>query len=278
MCYVKYSPAIFPASFTNRVAPLPEFKTGMGMEDQRGQELESERRSIEADNRMFRVVEEEKEAPFPMLMKVEKKQAEKTVYDLKEAIRPVKGVSGAVVLPHGTGKIFKVAVFADGAAADEARAAGADIVGGDELIEKIRTKGHALQSSQKFPKIGKSYQETCSQFLEEGANLFNDLSAMHGMGSSYSENKCMFIDTCPSILSGGKINFDKCIATHSMMQHVTRGTVTNNVAAAVKEAKQGLLDFRMKDAIVRVGLGKYTFFHFSFKEGGGLGSADVVLP
>lgn len=245
---MKDSPGIFPASFTNRVAPLPEFRTGMGMEEQRGQELESERRRIEADNRVFRrvfkVVEEEKEVPFPTLIKVEKKQAEKTVYDLQEAIRQVKanakrnfdetveahvnlgidrrrsdlGVSGAVVLPHGTGKIVKVAVFADGAAADEARAAGADVVGGDELIEEIRTSG--------------------------------------------------------------KINFDKCIATHSMMQRVTkigkilrgltpnakRGTVTNNVAAAVKEAKQGLLDFRMKDAIVHVGLGKASFPEESLHE------------
>jgi len=75
----------FLASFTNRMAPLPEF-----MEDQKGQELESERRRIEADNRVFRVVKEEKEAPFPTLIKVENKQAEKTVYDLQEAIRPVK--------------------------------------------------------------------------------------------------------------------------------------------------------------------------------------------
>ena len=82
--------ALFPTSFTNRVAPLPKFRMGMGMEDHRGQELESERRRIEADNRVFRVVEEEKEASFPMLIKVEKKQAEKTIYDLQEAIRQVK--------------------------------------------------------------------------------------------------------------------------------------------------------------------------------------------
>ncbi|KAJ8440486.1 hypothetical protein Cgig2_013645 [Carnegiea gigantea] len=58
-----------------------------------------------------------------------------------------KGASGAVVLPHGTGKIFKVAVFADGAAADEARAAGADIVGGDELIEEIQTRRCSVECS-----------------------------------------------------------------------------------------------------------------------------------
>ncbi len=47
-------------------------------------------------------------------------------------------VRGAVVLPHGTGKTVRVAVFAKGAKADEARAAGADIVGTDELVEQIK--------------------------------------------------------------------------------------------------------------------------------------------
>src|SRR6195952_5543542 len=46
-------------------------------------------------------------------------------------------VRGTVSLPHGTGKTARVAVFATGARADEARAAGADIVGGDELIEQV---------------------------------------------------------------------------------------------------------------------------------------------
>lgn len=47
-------------------------------------------------------------------------------------------VRGAVVLPHGTGKTVRVAVFAKGAKADEARAAGADIVGTDELVDHIK--------------------------------------------------------------------------------------------------------------------------------------------
>ncbi|XP_021747278.1 uncharacterized protein LOC110713121 [Chenopodium quinoa] len=237
--YLKDSPmTITPVSYSKRVAPLPEDRVAV---EEETVELQTESKTIEANNRavrrVFRVVEEEKEVPFPTLIKVEKKDGERKVFDLQEAIRQVKanakrnfdetleahvnlgidrrrsdlGVSGAVVLPHGTGKIVKVAVFADGAAAEEARAAGADIVGADEFIEEIRTSG--------------------------------------------------------------KINFDKCIATHSMMQRVTKigrilrgltpnakkGTVTNNVAAAVQEAKQGLLDFRMKDAIVHVGLGKVSF-------------------
>ena len=48
---------------------------------------------------------------------------------------------GAVVLPHGTGKSVKVLVFAKGAKLDEAQAAGADHVGGEELIPKIQNDG-----------------------------------------------------------------------------------------------------------------------------------------
>ena len=50
-------------------------------------------------------------------------------------------VRGAVVLPNGTGKTVKVLVFAKGAKLDEAQAAGADFVGGDELIPKIQNEG-----------------------------------------------------------------------------------------------------------------------------------------
>ena len=52
-------------------------------------------------------------------------------------------IRGAVVLPHGTGKTVRVLVFAKGPKADEATAAGADFVGGDELIPKIQNEGWA---------------------------------------------------------------------------------------------------------------------------------------
>ena len=84
-------------------------------------------------------------------------------YELKEAVRLIKdranakfdetieiainlgvdpkqsdqNVRGIVTLPHGTGKSLRVAVFAKGAKADEAKAAGAELVGGDDLAEKI---------------------------------------------------------------------------------------------------------------------------------------------
>ena len=50
-------------------------------------------------------------------------------------------IRGAVVLPHGTGKSVKVLVFAKGTKVDEAQAAGADYVGGEELIPKIQNEG-----------------------------------------------------------------------------------------------------------------------------------------
>ncbi|XP_038985539.1 50S ribosomal protein L1-like [Phoenix dactylifera] len=53
-------------------------------------------------------------------------------------------VHGALTLPHGTGKTVRVAVFAERPAADEARASGADIVGGDELIAEIKNGGGKL--------------------------------------------------------------------------------------------------------------------------------------
>lgn len=50
-------------------------------------------------------------------------------------------IRGAVVLPHGTGKVVRILVFAKGAKADEAEAAGADFVGAEELIPKIQNEG-----------------------------------------------------------------------------------------------------------------------------------------
>jgi large subunit ribosomal protein L1 len=122
-------------------------------------------------------------------------------------------VRGTVDLPHGTGKALRVAVFARGDKADEAKAAGADVVGADDLAQAIQ---------------------------------------------------------------GGEINFDRCIATPDMMPVVGRlgrilgprglmpnpklGTVTLNVAQAVKAAKAGQVQFRVEKAgIVHGGVGKASF-------------------
>ena len=122
-------------------------------------------------------------------------------------------VRGVVTLPNGTGKTVRVAVFARGPKADEAQAAGADIVGAEDLMETIQS---------------------------------------------------------------GKIEFDRCIATPDMMPLVGRlgkilgprnlmpnpkvGTVTMDVAQAVKNAKGGEVQFRVEKAgIVHAGVGKASF-------------------
>src|SRR5579884_629226 len=122
-------------------------------------------------------------------------------------------VRGVVSLPNGTGRTVRVAVFARGAKADEARAAGADVVGAEDLVERVNS---------------------------------------------------------------GNIDFDRCIATPDLMPLVGRlgkilgprglmpnpkvGTVTMDVAAAVKASKGGAVEFRTEKAgIVQGSVGKASF-------------------
>ncbi|PIN05476.1 60S ribosomal protein L10A [Handroanthus impetiginosus] len=258
MRYIKDASFVPPVSYPSRVAPLPEdrIQAGEAEREDGNEEFERERRRIEEDRqigllRFGKREEEEENVPFPKLIKVENpdqnnKKKAKMIYDLKEAIRLVKAsakktfdetleahvrmttelrrtdlkLSGFVHLPHGFGKTYRVAVFAEGAAADEARDAGADIVGGPELVENIRT---------------------------------GEL----------------------------KIDFDKCISTPSMMAHVKKlsrnlkqlmpdtkkGTLTNDISRAVKEAKeQSVLFKKDKTAIVHAGLGKVSFSDDALRE------------
>jgi large subunit ribosomal protein L1 len=122
-------------------------------------------------------------------------------------------VRGVVTLPKGTGKTVRVGVFARGDKAEEALAAGADVVGAEDLLE---------------------------------------------------------------IVQGGKIEFERCIATPDMMGLVGRlgkvlgpkglmpnpklGTVTPNVGEAVKAAKGGQIEYRVEKAgIIHAGIGKASF-------------------
>ncbi len=130
-----------------------------------------------------------------------------------DARKSDQNVRGATVLPHGTGRDVRVAVFAEGANADAAKKAGADIVGFDDLAEKVKA---------------------------------------------------------------GEINFDVVIATPNSMKVVGKlgtilgpkglmpnpkvGTVTDDVATAVNNAKRGQVQFRTdKNGIVHASIGKANF-------------------
>lgn len=121
-------------------------------------------------------------------------------------------IRGMLSLPNGTGKSVRVAVFTENAA-DEAKQAGADVVGGAELIDSV---------------------------------------------------------------AASNINFDRVIATPDMMPKMSKiarvlgpkglmpnpklGTVTNNVADAVKTAKAGQIEYRAeKKGIIHAGIGKMSF-------------------
>lgn len=131
-----------------------------------------------------------------------------------------QNVRGMISLPNGTGASVRVAVFARDEKAKDAKAAGADIVGAEDLVEKIKA---------------------------------------------------------------GEVNFDRCIATPDMMAMVGQvakvlgpkglmpnpklGTVTPDVAKAVKDAKGGAIEFRAEKAgIIHAGVGKASFDEKSLAE------------
>ena len=124
-----------------------------------------------------------------------------------------QAVRGAAVLPHGLGKTVRVLVFAQGEKEAEAKDAGADFVGGDDLAEKI--KGGWL-----------------------------DFDAV--------------IATPDMMKVVGKLG--KILGTRGMMPNPKVGTVTMDVAKAVKELKKGRVQFRVeKGAILHAPLGKLSF-------------------
>ena len=129
-------------------------------------------------------------------------------------------VRGMASLPHGTGRTVRVAVFAKEAKAEEAAAAGADIVGAEDLAERVQA---------------------------------------------------------------GDIDFDRCIAVPAMMRIVGRlgrilgprglmpnpklGTVTDDVAEAVRAAKGGQVEFRVEKAgLIHAGVGKASFAADALRE------------
>jgi large subunit ribosomal protein L1 len=123
-------------------------------------------------------------------------------------------VRGAVVLPHGTGKKVRVAVFAKGDKAKEATDAGADIVGAEDLAEKIQKEN------------------------------FMDFDA------------CVATPDMMGIV--GRLG--KVLGPRGLMPNPKVGTVTPDVAKAVRELKGGRVEFRVEKAgIVHVPVGKVSF-------------------
>jgi len=129
-------------------------------------------------------------------------------------------VRGAVVLPHGTGKTKRVAVFAQGAKAEEARAAGADVVGMEDLAEQVKA-----------------------------GNLDFDVVIA-------SPDTMRIVGTLGQILG-----------PRGLMPNPKVGTVTPDVATAVKNAKAGQVQFRVdKGGIVHGTIGRRSFDSDKLKE------------
>jgi large subunit ribosomal protein L1 len=129
-------------------------------------------------------------------------------------------VRGAVVLPHGTGKTKRVAVFAQGAKADEARAAGADIVGMEDLAEQVKA-----------------------------GNLNFDVVIA-------SPDTMRIVGTLGQILG-----------PRGLMPNPKVGTVTPDVATAVRNAKAGQVQFRVdKGGIIHGTIGRRSFDSDKLKE------------
>ena len=122
-------------------------------------------------------------------------------------------VRGSVVLPNGTGKKVRVAVFAKDARADEAKAAGADLVGSDELIEQI-----------------------------QAGNIDFDI-----------------VISTPDMMGVlGKVA--RVLGPKGLMPNPKTGTVTPDVATAVKNVKGGQVNFRVdKKGNIHAGIGKVSF-------------------
>ncbi|MED6124662.1 hypothetical protein PIB30_061081 [Stylosanthes scabra] len=243
--YVKDAPSIEPVSYPLRVAPLPEDKVGddpgVATAEEGNEEVQKERRMLEVEDQIRKKMEEEKmKVPFPMLI-MPKRNETPPILDLNEAIRKVKAsvkakfdetveahvilgidskrtelaVRGTVILPHGAPKAVSVAVFAEGAEAEEARNAGADIVGGKELIEEIASGNNKLKVDKCFstpgmaPQLGKIAQYLRKRRLMPDKKLGTLTSDIAGQLKELRQGRVEFKMESKSILhiGVGKVSY-----------------------------------------------------------------------
>ncbi|MCX7943228.1 MAG: 50S ribosomal protein L1 [Deltaproteobacteria bacterium] len=131
-----------------------------------------------------------------------------------------QNIKGSVLLPHGLGKQFRVLVFAKGDKEKEALNAGADYVGGEDLVKKI----------------------------QDGWFEFDKVIATPDM-------------------MGVIKNIGKLLGPKGLMPNPKLGTVTMDIAKAVKDAKAGKADFKVdKQSIIHTSFGKLSFEDSKLKE------------
>jgi large subunit ribosomal protein L1 len=158
------------------------------------------------------------EDAVPLVQKVKFAKFDETVeLHLRLGVDPKHAdqmVRGTIVLPHGLGKTKKVLVIASGDKLREATEAGADFVGGEEMVTKIQSES------------------------------WTDYDAV--------------IATPDMMRSVGRLG--KVLGPRGLMPNPKTGTVTTDVATAVKEVKAGKVEFRVdKTGVVHVGIGKVSF-------------------
>ena len=150
---------------------------------------------------------------------------------LKLGVDPRKAdqmIRGTVSLPHGTGKVARVIVFANGAAADAAREAGADEVGGDELIAKVEAGWVDFDSAVATPDL-----------LGKVGRLGKVLGPRNLMPNPKTGTVTMDTAKAVTDIKGGKIDFriDKQSNLHFIIGKAsfTQAQLTENLNAAMDE-------------------------------------------
>src|SRR5690349_18613462 len=176
-----------------------------------GKNIEKARKQVEAKQYLLNEA-------VPLLQKVKYAKFDETVeVTLRLGVDPKHAdqmVRGTVVLPHGLGKSKKVLVIANGEKQREAQTAGADFVGGEDMVEKIQKEN------------------------------WTDFDAL--------------ISTPDMMKSVGRLG--KVLGPKGLMPNPKTGTVTTNVADAIREIKAGKVEFRTdKTALVHVPVGKLSF-------------------